>query len=177
MSKRAAIYLRVSTDGQTTDNQRLELDRTAKAAGWDVVMTWSVDRLGRSLQGLVTFLGELQAVGVVLYMHQQGVDTTTPAGTAMFQMMGVFAEFERSMIQEHVKAGLCNCAAGERLKSYYSNEEKGLTLRRYWTNTCQTCAIKDKCTTGKQRRITRWEHEHLLEDVQRRLDENPQAMR
>ena len=69
------------------------------------------------------------------------------------------------------------CPAGERLKFYYSNEEKGLTLRRYWTNTCQTCAIKDKCTTGKQRRITRWEHEHLLEDVQRRLDENPQAMR
>jgi transposase len=69
------------------------------------------------------------------------------------------------------------CPAGECLKYYYSNEEKGLTLRRYWTNTCQTCAIKDKCTTGKQRRITRWEHEHLLEDVQRRLDENPQAMR
>ena len=69
------------------------------------------------------------------------------------------------------------CPTGERLKYYYSNEERGLTLRRYWTNTCQTCAIKDKCTTGKQRRITRWEHEHLLEDVQRRLDENPQAMR
>ncbi len=69
------------------------------------------------------------------------------------------------------------CPAGERLKYYYANEEKGLTLRRYWTNTCQTCAIKDKCTTGKQRRVTRWEHEHLLEDVQRRLDENPQAMR
>jgi len=69
------------------------------------------------------------------------------------------------------------CPADERLKYYYTNEEKGLTLRRYWTNNCQTCAIKDKCTTGKQRRITRWEHEHLLEDVQRRLDENPQAMR
>jgi transposase len=69
------------------------------------------------------------------------------------------------------------CPADERLKYYYTNEEKGLTLRRYWTNACQACAIKDKCTTGKQRRITRWEHEHLLEDVQRRLDENPQAMR
>ncbi|MEE1562150.1 MAG: IS1182 family transposase [Alphaproteobacteria bacterium] len=69
------------------------------------------------------------------------------------------------------------CPADERLKYYYTNEERGLTLRRYWTNACQTCAIKDKCTTGKQRRITRWEHEHLLEDVQRRLDENPQAMR
>ncbi len=69
------------------------------------------------------------------------------------------------------------CPANERLKYYYTNEEKGLTLSCYWTNACQTCAIKDKCTTGKQRPITRWEHEHLLEDVQRRLDENPQAMR
>ncbi len=69
------------------------------------------------------------------------------------------------------------CPAGERLKYYYTNEEKGLTLRRYWTNACGKCAIKDQCTTGVHRRITRWEHEHVLEDVQRRLDENPQAMR
>ncbi len=69
------------------------------------------------------------------------------------------------------------CPAGETLKYYYANEEKGLTLRRYWTNACQACAIKHKCTTGKQRRITRWEHENVLEGVQRRLDENPNAMR
>ena len=69
------------------------------------------------------------------------------------------------------------CPAGEQLKYYYTNEEKGLTLRRYWTNACRTCAIKHRCTTGVQRRITRWEHEHVLEAVQRRLDENPQAMR
>jgi hypothetical protein len=69
------------------------------------------------------------------------------------------------------------CPAGERLKYYYTNEEKGLRLRRYWTNACQHCAIKHRCTTGKERRITRWEHEPLLEAVQRRLDENPQAMR
>jgi DNA invertase Pin-like site-specific DNA recombinase len=139
--KRAAIYIRVSTDGQTVDNQRLELEQAAERAGWeiigvyddngvsgaksrehreafdrlckdatrrkfDVVMSWSVDRLGRSLQDLVAFLSELHAVGVDLYLHQQGIDTTTPAGKAMFQMMGVFAEFERSMIQERVKAGL-----------------------------------------------------------------------
>jgi DNA invertase Pin-like site-specific DNA recombinase len=139
--RRAAIYLRVSTDGQTVDNQRLELEQAAERAGWkivgvyddngvsgaksredreafdrlckdatrrqfDVVMSWSVDRLGRSLQDLVSFLSELHAVGVDLYLHQQGIDTTTPAGKAMFQMMGVFAEFERSMIQERVKAGL-----------------------------------------------------------------------
>jgi len=69
------------------------------------------------------------------------------------------------------------CPAGEPLKYYYTNEEKGLTLRRYWTNACRSCAIKHRCTTGVQRRITRWQHEHVLEAVQRRLDENPQAMR
>jgi transposase len=69
------------------------------------------------------------------------------------------------------------CPAGERLTYYYTNEENGLILRRYWTNACQSCAIKQSCTTGKQRRITRWEHEHLLDAVQQRLDENPQAMR
>jgi DNA invertase Pin-like site-specific DNA recombinase len=139
--KRAAIYLRVSTDGQTVDNQRLELEEAALRAGWeivgvyddngvsgaksrehreafnrlcmdatrrkfDVVMAWSVDRLGRSLQHLVDFLNELHAVGVDLYLHQQAIDTTTPAGKAMFGMSAVFAEFERSMIQERVRAGL-----------------------------------------------------------------------
>jgi len=69
------------------------------------------------------------------------------------------------------------CPAGERLKYYYTNEENGQKLRRYWTNACRTCALKSRCTTGKERRITRWEHEHVLEAVQRRLDENPQAMR
>jgi macrodomain Ter protein organizer (MatP/YcbG family) len=67
--------------------------------------------------------------------------------------------------------------AGEKLKFYYANEEHGQKLRRYWTNACKTCAIKDQCTTGKERRITRWEHEHVLEAVQQRLDQDPQAMR
>ncbi len=69
------------------------------------------------------------------------------------------------------------CPAGERLKYYYTNQEKGLWLRRYWTNACRTCAIKHRCTTGAQRRITRWQHEHVLEAVQRRLDEHPEKMR
>jgi transposase len=69
------------------------------------------------------------------------------------------------------------CPAGERLVYHYTNQENGLTLHRYWTNACQNCTIKQDCTTGKERRITRWEHEHVLEAVQRRLDENPQAMR
>jgi hypothetical protein len=69
------------------------------------------------------------------------------------------------------------CPAGERLVYHYTNVEKGRTLRRYWTNVCQGCAMKDRCTTGKERRITRWEHEHVLEAVERRLDEHPEKMR
>ena len=69
------------------------------------------------------------------------------------------------------------CPAGEKLKYYYTNEEKGQKLHRYWTNACRTCALKAKCTKGPQRRITRWEHEEVLESVQARLDRNPDAMR
>ena len=82
------------------------LCRAGARREFDMVMAWSVDRLGRSLQDLVGFLSELHALKIDLYLQQQGLDTTTPAGKAMFQMMGVFAEFERSMIQERVRAGL-----------------------------------------------------------------------
>jgi transposase len=69
------------------------------------------------------------------------------------------------------------CPAGEKLTYRYSNEEDGKTLHRYWTTACPRCPLKSQCTTGSERRITRWEHEHLLEAVQQRLDANPQAMR
>jgi transposase len=69
------------------------------------------------------------------------------------------------------------CPAGERLAYHYTNEENGLVLRRYWTNACHTCTLKVQCTKGPQRRITRWEHEHVVEAVQTRLDKNPDAMR
>jgi DNA invertase Pin-like site-specific DNA recombinase len=72
----------------------------------DMVAAWSVDRLGRSLTGLLELLTELHAKKVDLYLHQQGLDTSTPSGRAMFQMMGVFVEFERAMIRERVLAGL-----------------------------------------------------------------------
>lgn len=139
--KRAAIYIRVSTDEQTTENQKRELLAVGERAGWDIVQiyedagisgakgrdkrpafdnllkdaarrefdivaSWSVDRLSCSLQNLVSFLSDIHGYGIDLYLHQQGIDTTTPAGKAMFQMLGVFAEFERSMIQDRVKAGL-----------------------------------------------------------------------
>ena len=78
---------------------------------FDVVMAWSVDRLGQSLQDLVSFLGELRAKEVDLCLHQQGVDTTTPAGEALFQMLGVFAQFERALIRGRVHAGLARAVA------------------------------------------------------------------
>ena len=148
-TKRAAIYARVSTDGQTTENQLRELRLVAERNGWpivqevvdqgisgakgreqrpafnalwkgairrefDVVMVWAVDRLGRSLSHLVNFLSEIHAKKVDLFIHQQGIDTTTPAGKALFGMMGVFAEFERSMIQERVKTGIKSVRANGR---------------------------------------------------------------
>jgi len=69
------------------------------------------------------------------------------------------------------------CPAGERLAYSFTTSENGLVLRRYATNACRSCTIKHSCTTGKERRITRWEHEHVLETVQRRLDEHPEKMR
>jgi hypothetical protein len=81
------------------------LCKDASRRQFDMVMAWSVDRLGRSLQDLVSFLSELHALGIDLMLHQQGLDTTTPAGKAMFQMMGVFAEFERAMIRWRLAQG------------------------------------------------------------------------
>ena len=69
------------------------------------------------------------------------------------------------------------CPAGQRLTYSFTTEDKGLVLRRYATKACQNCAIKNVCTTAKQRLISRWEHEHVLETVQRRLDEHPEKMR
>lgn len=138
---RVALYARVSTDKQSTENQLIELRGAANRMGWevvgefvdrgisgakgradrprldamlkgvarkefDIVAAWSVDRLGRSLIDLVGLLQELHSTGVDLYLHQQGINTTTPAGKALFGMMGVFAEFERGMIVERVKSGM-----------------------------------------------------------------------
>jgi DNA invertase Pin-like site-specific DNA recombinase len=103
------VYKDHGISGAKGRNGRPAFDSLCKAAArreLDMVMAWSVDRLGRSLQDLIGFLSELHALGIDLFLHQQGVDTTTPSGKAMFQMMGVFAEFERAMIQERVRAGL-----------------------------------------------------------------------
>ena len=141
MQKRAAIYVRVSTDKQTVENQVMELRQIAERRGWevvevyndagisgskgrdqrpgldrmlkdaskrrfDVVMAWAIDRLGRSLIDLLGTVQHLEACQVDLYLDQQAIDTTTPAGKLMFQITGAFAEFERSMIRQRVNAGL-----------------------------------------------------------------------
>jgi DNA invertase Pin-like site-specific DNA recombinase len=145
--QRVALYVRVSTDGQTVENQTRELQDVAERHHWhvvgvfadpgvsgmkekrpgfdkllqvvarkqvDMVAAWSVDRLGRSLRHLLSFLDDLKAKGIDLYLHQQGLDTSTPAGKAMFQMLGVFAEFERAMTLERVYAGLKRARAEAR---------------------------------------------------------------
>ena len=103
------VYKDHGISGAKGRDKRPQFDalcRDATQRQFDLIMAWSVDRLGRSLQDLVGFLSEIHALKIDLYLHQQGLDTTTPAGKAMFQMMGVFSEFERAMIQERVRAGL-----------------------------------------------------------------------
>ena len=90
-------------------DKRPEFDRLLKDANrkkFDGILVWSVDRLGRSLQHLVSFLNDIQVKDIDLYIHQQGIDTATMTGKMMFQMCGVFAEFERNIIRERVKSGL-----------------------------------------------------------------------
>ena len=113
--------------------------------------------------------------GEILACEEAGITVTLPKPmTSGSRAKGRFAKEDfRYLVDEDAYL----CPAGERLKYYFTNEEKGLKLRRYWTNACQDCPIKDRCRTNKMRRIARWEHEPVLEAVQRRLDENPQAMR
>ena len=113
------VYEDAGISGAKGRDQRPAFDRLLKDATrrrFDVVMAWSVDRLGRSLQHLVVTLADLRAAGIDLYLRQQAVDTTTPSGRALFQMLGVFAEFERGIIRERVQAGVDRArAAGKRL--------------------------------------------------------------
>src|SRR5207253_9520390 len=111
----------------------------------------------------------------ILACEEAGITVTLPKPmTSNSKAEGRFGKQDfRYVAEEDVYI----CPAGERLAYHYTNEENGLVLRRYWTNACQSCAIKHSCTTAKERRITRWEHEHVLEAVQRRLDEHPEKMR
>jgi DNA invertase Pin-like site-specific DNA recombinase len=112
------VYEDAGVSGAKGRDKRPAFDRLmrdATARKLDIIAAWSVDRLGRSLQDLAGFLTELHSLGCNLYLHQQALDTTTASGRAMFQMCGVFAEFERNMIVERVNAGLARAkAAGVR---------------------------------------------------------------
>jgi transposase len=111
----------------------------------------------------------------IVACDQAGITVTMPKPmTSGAKSEGRFGKQDFAYLPEE---DVYRCPAGERLKYYYTNLENGLKLRRYWTNACRPCALKSRCTTAVQRRITRWEHEHVLEAVQRRLDEDPQAMR
>jgi DNA invertase Pin-like site-specific DNA recombinase len=102
-------YTDKGISGAKGRDQRPGLDAMLKAAtrgDFDMVAAWSVDRLGRSLQHLVAGMSDLQASSVGLYLHKQGLDTSTPSGRAMFGMLSVFAEFERDLIKERVRAGM-----------------------------------------------------------------------
>lgn len=113
------------------------LCRDATRRKFDVIMAWSVDRLGRSLQDLISFLGDVHSQGVDLYLDRQGVDTTTPGGKALFQMMGVFAEFERAIIRERIYARLEKARA------------KGSRLGRPKVPAIVEQAIRDRLAAGK----------------------------
>ena len=111
----------------------------------------------------------------ILACEEAGITVTLPKPqTSGIKAKGRFGKQDFVYIAED---DVYRCPAGERLVWRFTNREKGLTLHRYWTTACHTCAIKDQCTTDKQRRITRWQHEHVLEAVQRRLDEHPEKMR
>lgn len=120
--------------GKNGREQRPGFDRLLKGIArreFDRVSAWSVDRLSRSLQDLVGFLGELHAKRIDLYLHQQNLDTATPSGKAMFQMIGVFAEFERAMVVERVKAGLARARSqGKRLGRPSLAPDKERAVRR-----------------------------------------------
>lgn len=111
----------------------------------------------------------------ILECDKAGITVTLPKPmTSNAKAEGRFGKQDFCYVSEE---DVYICPAGEKLVHHYTTEENGLALRRYWTNACQSCAIKAQCTTGKERRITRWEHERVVEAVQRRLDEHPEKMR
>jgi hypothetical protein len=111
----------------------------------------------------------------ILACHEAGITVTLPKPqTSSAKSDGRFGKQDFVYLPEE---DAYRCPAGEQLPYRFTSEEDGKQIRRYWTTACQNCSLKSQCTTGPERRIPRWDHEHLLEEVQRRLDANPQAMR
>jgi len=160
-----ANHLIVTHDVTTTGSDRSQLAKMAKAAK------------------AVLRTHKLEAVADRGYYHSEEILACEQAGIAvtlpkpMTSGAKAAGRFGKQDFVYLPQEDAYRCPAGERLTYRYTNGENGQMLRRYWTNACASCTIKDQCTTGKERRITRWEHEHVLETVQQRLDADPQAMR
>ena len=111
----------------------------------------------------------------ILACDEAGITTYLPKPqTSNNQAKGLFGK--RDFIYK-AEQDEYQCPAGERLPRRMQNQEKDQTLYRYWSSACQSCSIKSQCTTGKERRVTRWEHESVVEAVQERLDREPERMR
>src|SRR5437762_3493243 len=146
----------------SADRQEPSLARTTKTTR----LTEKIARLKEEMERLHALEARMIAT------PDQQISLTDPDSRSM-ATSGRGSGVVRYNVQEDVYS----CPAGERLAYAFTAEENGLVLRRYSTNACRRGAIKQSCTTGKKRRITRWKHEHLLEAVQRRLDEHPEKMR
>jgi hypothetical protein len=158
-------HLIVTHEVTNVGSDRSQLARVAKEAK----ATLQADRL-EAVADRGYFNGE-----EIVACDQAGITVMLPKPmTSGAKSEGRFGKQDFAYLPED---DVYRCPAGERLRYYYTNVENGLKLRRYWTNACRTCALKSRCTPAVQRRITRWEHEHVLEAVQRRLDEDPHAMR
>jgi hypothetical protein len=142
-----------------------------------LIITHEVTNIGTDRSQLSTVAKQAKAISgeEILACEESGITVTLPK--PMTSNSKAEGRFGKRHFRYLAEADVYICPAGERLAYHYTVEEKGLVLRRYWTNACQDCAIKHSCTTGKERRITRWEHEGVLEAVQRRLDEHPEKMR
>jgi DNA invertase Pin-like site-specific DNA recombinase len=148
-----AVFTDEGFSGSKGRNKRPGLDGMLKDATrgkFDVVMVWTVDRMGRSLPDLIGTMQELHGAKVDLFLHQQAIDTTTPAGKAMFQMMGVFAEFERAMIVARVNAGMAR-AKEEQSAGIVRRNAKGVRLKaigRPKVSSATEQGIKDRLVAG-----------------------------
>jgi len=158
-------HLIVTHEVTNVGSDRSQLANTAQAAK----AALHVDRL-EAVADRGYFNGE-----EILACEQTGITVTLPKPmTSGAKSEGRFGKQDFVYLADQ---DVYRCPAGEKLKCRYTTEEHGQTLHRYWADSCRTCAIKDQCTTGKERRITRWDHEEVVEAVQERLDKNPDAMR
>jgi transposase len=158
-------HLIITHEVTNVGNDRSQLARVAK----ETKATLEVEKLD-AVADRGYFNGE-----EILACEEAGITVTLPKPmTSNSKAEGRFGKQDFRYVAED---DVYICPAGEKLAHHFTNEENGLVLRRYWTSACQSCAIKHSCTTGKERRITRWEHEHVLEAVQRRLDAHPEKMR